>query len=67
MEKLLEYWPFLMPYFGVVLVLAISALVHLSKQSRVRFGTKGMWVLIILLIQIIGPVLYFTIGRGDEA
>lgn len=66
MEQLLEYWPFLIPYFGIVLVLDISALVHLSKQNRVRFGTKGLWVVIILFIQIIGPVLYFTIGRGDE-
>jgi len=66
MEKLIEYWPLLVPYFVLLILLDISALVHLFKQDRVRFGTKGIWVCIILFIQILGPILYFTIGRGDE-
>jgi hypothetical protein len=66
MEELVEYLPFLIPVVIAELALAVVAVVHVLKHPRYRFGNQTAWILVVLLIQIIGPVLYFTIGRGEE-
>lgn len=66
METIQEYLPFLIPLVIAELGLAITAVVHVLKHPNYRFGNKVMWVLIVLFIQIIGPVLYFLVGRGEE-
>lgn len=60
-----EILPFLIPLVIVQLVLVIVGLVDLSKRQKTR-GPKWMWVLIILLGEIWGPVVYFIFGRGEE-
>jgi len=57
--------PYLIPVILLGLGLVIFALRDLSRRDRVN-GPKWLWVLIIVLIQIIGPMLYFVIGRRDE-
>lgn len=66
MEVIKEYLPFLILLIIIELLLAFTALVHVIKYPKYRFGNKTMWVLIVLLIQIIGPILYFLFGRGDS-
>ncbi len=66
MNELIEYLPFLIPVILVELALAITALVHVLKHPYYRFGSKAFWIVIVLLIQIIGPVTYFAFGRGHE-
>lgn len=66
MEKLIEYLPFLIPIVVVELILALTALIHIVKHPHYRFGNKIMWVLIVVLIQIIGPIIYFVVGRGED-
>jgi len=58
--------PFLIPIIIIELGLAITALIHVVKHPKYRFGNKIMWIVIVLLIQIIGPIFYFVFGRGDE-
>lgn len=65
-DLLIEYLPFLIPLIILEVVLAITALIHVLKHPNYRFGNKIMWVIIVLFVQIIGPVLYFTIGRCDD-
>jgi hypothetical protein len=60
-----EILPFIIPLVIVQLVLVIVGLVDLSKRQKTR-GPKWMWVLIILLGEIWGPVIYFIFGRGEE-
>ncbi len=67
LEALIEYLPFIIPILIVELALAITALIHVLKHPTYRFGNKPMWIVIVLLLQIIGPILYFTVGRGDNA
>lgn len=57
--------PVLIPVALLELGLMVSALVHLLKRRRVKRGSVGLWVVIIVLINIIGPVLYFLLGRED--
>ena len=67
MDVLVKYWPFLILLVLAELVLAITALVHVLKHPYYRFWSKPVWVLIVLLVQIIGPIAYFVFGRGEEA
>ena len=66
MEKLIEYLPFLIPVLIIEFALIITALVHIQKHPNYRFGNKLMWIVIVLFIQIIGPIIYFVFGRGEE-
>lgn len=66
LDQLMEYIPFLIPILLIQFALAITALVHVLKHPNYKFGNKIMWVLIVLFIQIIGPVVYFVFGRGEE-
>ncbi|NLJ30805.1 MAG: PLDc_N domain-containing protein [Clostridiales bacterium] len=66
MEQIMEYLPFLIPLLAVEMILAAAALVHVLKHKNYRFGNRAMWVAIVLLVEIIGPILYFTMGRSDD-
>lgn len=66
MENLIKYLPFLAPIIVAELILVITALVHIFKHPNYRFGNKIMWVLIVVLFQIIGPIIYFVVGRGED-
>lgn len=66
MELFIEYMPILLPIMIAQLVLAITALVHVLQHPRYKFGNKIFWVLVVLFIQIVGPVVYFVLGRGEE-
>lgn len=66
MESLMEYLPILIPVIIIDLVLIITALIHVIKHPNYRFGNKAIWIIIVLFISIIGPILYFAVGRGDE-
>ncbi|EOL42395.1 PLDc N-terminal domain-containing protein [Enterococcus phoeniculicola] len=61
-----EFLPFLIPYILLVCALAITALIHVLRHPHYRFGNKWVWVIIVLFFQIIGPVIYFVFGRGEE-
>jgi hypothetical protein len=66
MDKLMEILPFLIPLFLIQLALMITALMHVLKHPQYRFGSKIMWIFVVVLLQIIGPVVYFAFGRGEE-
>lgn len=66
MSDLVTYLPILSPIILVQVVLALTALVHVLKHPHYRFGNKAVWILVVLFIQIIGPVVYFIFGKGEE-
>lgn len=66
METIIQYLPFLIPMFLIELALAITALVHVLRHPHYKFGNKAVWIIIVLLINIIGPIVYFVFGRGEE-
>ena len=63
---LVEYLPFIIPIFLLEMILAITALVHVLRHPNYRFGNKVLWIVLVLCIQIIGPVVYFIFGKGEE-
>lgn len=66
MNELVRYFPVLLPLILIVLALAVTALVHVLGHPHYRFGNRAVWIAVVLLVQLIGPVLYFTVGRGEE-
>jgi Phospholipase_D-nuclease N-terminal len=56
----------LAPIVLIQLGLMIAALVDLERdERRVRGGSKIVWALIIVFVNIIGPILYFVVGREE--
>jgi Phospholipase_D-nuclease N-terminal len=48
---------------AVQLVLLVLALISALSVDRVRTIPRVVWVLVILLIPLLGPVAYFLFGR----
>jgi hypothetical protein len=56
----------LLPLVVIQLGLMVAALYDLEKgERRVRGGSKLPWVLIIVFLNVIGPIVYFMAGRQD--
>jgi hypothetical protein len=66
MEFIKEYLPFVIPILIVQLVLMLTALFHVLTHRKYRFGNRVIWVLVVILVNYLGPIIYFTIGRGEE-
>ena len=56
----------LVPLVLVELGLLGFALYDLVKRKRVRGGNKWVWGIIIVVVEIFGPILYFVLGREEE-
>jgi hypothetical protein len=57
----------LAPIVVIQLGLMIAALYDLEKEERrVRGGSKLVWVLIVVFVNVIGPIVYFTTGREES-
>jgi hypothetical protein len=65
MDTLIKMWPFLLPIILIELILMVTALVHILTHKTYKTGNRTIWV-IVSFIQIIGPILYFILGRSDE-
>jgi len=57
--------PLVAPLLLIQLGLMIAALLDLARRGRTR-GPKWAWVLVIVLLELLGPVVYFLFGRGEE-
>ena len=65
-ELIMQILPFLIPLAILQLTLMIVALVHVLRNPHYRVGNRTIWILVVLLINIIGPIIYFVFGRGDS-
>ena len=63
MEQLANiYWALIAPLFIVQVILAIVALIDIARIHATN-GPKWVWVLVVLVINTIGPIVYFIFGR----
>jgi hypothetical protein len=67
LQVLKDLLPFLIPVFLLELGLMIWALIDVVKRKRVTGGNKLVWILIIVLVNIIGPIIYLLIGRKEDS
>ncbi len=61
-DWIIKYLPYILPLIILQLILVIVALVDLVRRERTH-GPKWMWVIIIVFINIIGPIAYLIVGR----
>ena len=65
MQLFRQYLPLIIPVVLIELVLLITALVDLIRREKTN-GPKWAWALVIVLVNFIGPIIYFIAGRKDE-
>jgi len=52
----------------VELALMVAALISVLRRPPARLrGPKWLWVLVILFVNLVGPILYFALARKPEA
>ncbi len=62
-----ELLPILVPLIVVQLALMAFALFDLTRpERRVKGGSKLPWALVIVFGQLLGPLIYFLVGREED-
>ncbi|MCR5148340.1 MAG: PLDc N-terminal domain-containing protein [Eubacterium sp.] len=64
MGDLKEYLPIIIPLAIVEILLLVVSYVHILRHKTYKRGNRALWLL-VSLITILGPVLYFAIGKED--
>ena len=65
LSELTKYLPLIIPIVILQWILIIAALIDLVKREHTR-GPKWVWILVILFVNLFGPIIYFIVGRKDE-
>ena len=57
----------ILPIVILEIALIVFALRDLVRpERRVRGDSKLLWGIVIVLLQLLGPILYFVVGRETE-
>ena len=64
MDNLSDLIPFLIPIVLLQIVLVVVALRDLIGRERIK-GPKWAWALVILFVNIFGPIIYLLVGREE--
>lgn len=65
-SQFMEYLPIIVPLLILQLILLIVAIVHLVKNDRLNQTNKIIWALVIVFVNLIGPILYLIFGRKED-
>jgi len=60
-----ELLALLIPLVLLELGLLVWALLDIIRRERVTGGNKVVWILVVVLINLIGPIVYFLFGRKE--
>ncbi|NBI91986.1 hypothetical protein D3Z45_15770 [Lachnospiraceae bacterium] len=66
MNTLFEILPLLVPVLLIDIALAVTAVRHVLQHPRYRFGNKTMWLVIVVVLLLFGPIIYFVFGKGEN-
>ncbi|MFC0522051.1 PLD nuclease N-terminal domain-containing protein [Pontibacillus salicampi] len=58
-------WGIVIPLIVIETILLIVALVDLARIEKTN-GPKWLWVVIILFVNLFGPIAYFLVGRRHD-
>ncbi|PFP78743.1 phosphatidylserine synthase [Bacillus thuringiensis] len=62
---IMAFLPIILPVIAVGALLVLIAFIDLYRHRKTRKNVL-VWTLIILFVNILGPILYFVIGRKDS-
>ncbi len=66
MDTLFKMLPLLIPILIMDIALAAVAVVHILRHPHYRFGNKIMWLIVVMVLLLFGPVIYFIFGKGAD-
>lgn len=66
MNTLFEVIPLLVPVLLVDIILAVVAVRHILRHPHYRFGNRAMWLVIVVVLLLFGPIIYFVFGKGEN-
>ncbi|MFV0559515.1 MAG: PLDc N-terminal domain-containing protein [Enterococcus sp.] len=58
-----SYLPLLVPLLILQIGLAIYALIDIIRHPSYKRGNRYIWIPVVVLFSIIGPVIYFVFGK----
>lgn len=65
-ENISDYLPILIPLILLQLILIVLAVRDILKQEQFKLGSRILWLFIACFVSLIGPILYFAFGKGDQ-
>lgn len=66
MNKLIDFLPFLIPLVIVQFMLLAYTLHHILTHNTYKRGNRTLWLIVtIVLMNYVGPILYFLFGKED--
>ena len=67
MAEIKEFLPFLIPLFIAQLALFGYTLHHILTHDIYKRANRATWLVItIVLMNFVGPILYFLLGKEDS-
>ena len=67
MEQFKEFLPFLIPLVIAQFSLLGYTLYHILTHKTYKRGNRTLWLIVtIVLMNFIGPILYFLLGKEDD-
>ncbi len=67
MNEIMEFLPFLIPLALAEFALFGYTLYHILTHENYKHGNRATWLIItIVLMNFVGPILYFLLGKEDE-
>lgn len=67
MDKMMENLPFLIPLILVQFALLGYTLYHILTHKSYKRGNRVLWLMVtIVLMEFVGPILYFLLGKEDD-
>ena len=61
-----ERWLLIAPLAILQVGLMILALLDWARRPHTRYLDRRVWLVIIVIFSILGPVAYFLLGREEE-
>lgn len=66
MDKIIEFFPFLIPLIIVQFCLLGYTLYHILTHKSYKRGNRTLWLIIsIVFMNYVGPILYLSLGKED--
>lgn len=66
MNEIGEFLPFLIPLILAQFALLGYTLYHILSHTHYKHGNRALWLVVtIVLMNFVGPILYFLFGKED--
>lgn len=67
MNQIQEYLPLLIPIIILEIGLLVYTIYHILTHSHYKHGNRVLWLVVAIVgMELIGPILYFILGREED-